>query len=89
MSEHALHFVIRHGVWGWQEDPPPQYGLGLLAFWLLFFSCQLNHVLFFFTVMMIIPPIMVIILPKKISVGKKNVCGVVWYNDSGFARCSW
>ena len=23
MSEHALHFVIRRGVWGWQGGNPP------------------------------------------------------------------
>ena len=35
MSEHALHFVIRRGVWGLQGASP--YGFGLLVFCFCFF----------------------------------------------------
>ena len=65
MSEHALHFVIRRGVyWGLQRASP--YGFGLLGGFFLFYLSAPSR-----TVMMIIPlPVMVIILPQQISVGK-------------------
>ena len=52
MREHALHFVIRRGVWGLQGASP--YGFGLLGgffFLLLFFYLSAQSR----TVMMIIP----------------------------------
>ena len=50
MSEHALHFVIRRGVWGWQgcNSPPPPM---VFAFVFPGLSAQLR------TVMMILIPL--------------------------------
>ena len=51
MSEHALHFVIRRGVWGLQGASP--YGFGLLGGFFFFFFFYLSGQSR--TVMMIIP----------------------------------
>ena len=40
MSEHALHFVIRRGVWGLQGASP--YGFGLLGAFFFFFFFYLS-----------------------------------------------
>ena len=42
LTEDALHFVIRRGVWGWQGGG----GNGFDLFGLFCFACQLSHVLY-------------------------------------------